>query len=44
MEKFIDCLLNLLDRPSRMEKRMEKRWLIRLEKIQNEMKNASKRK
>ena len=38
MEKFIDCLINLFDPPSPMEKRMERRWQSRLRKIQNEMK------
>jgi len=38
MEKFVECLLNLFDPPSPMEKRMERRWQIRLRKIQNEMK------
>jgi len=39
MVKFIECLINLLDPPSLVEKRMERRWQIRLRKIQNEMKN-----
>ena len=39
MAKFIECLINLLDPPSLVEKRMERRWQIRLRKIQNEMKN-----
>ena len=38
MEKFVECLLNIFDPPSPMEKRMERRWQIRLRKIQNEMK------
>jgi hypothetical protein len=37
MEKFIDCLLNLFDPPTPMEKRMERRWQIRLKKIQKQM-------
>jgi hypothetical protein len=39
MGKFIECLINLLDPPSLVEKRMERRWQIRLRKIQNEMTN-----
>jgi len=39
MIKFIEYILNLLDPPSQMEKRMERRWQCRLRKIQNEMKN-----
>lgn len=38
MEKFVERLLNLFDPPSPMEKRMERRWLIKLNKIQNQMK------
>jgi len=38
MEKFINCLINLLDPPSPIEKRMERRWQIRLKKIQKQMK------
>lgn len=38
MEKFIDCLINLLDPPTPMERRMERRWQIRLKKIQNKTK------
>ena len=41
MEKFIDCIMNLFDPPSPMEKRMEKRWQIRLEKIQKQMQNET---
>jgi hypothetical protein len=37
MEKFIDCLLNIFDPPTLMEKRMERRWQIRLKKIQKQM-------
>ena len=44
MEKFIDCLLNILSPMSREEKRRERQWQIRLTKIQNEMINANKRK
>jgi hypothetical protein len=38
MGKFIECLINLFDPMSPMEKRMERRWQIKLRKIQNEMK------
>ena len=38
MEKFVECIINLLDPPSPMEKRMESRWQIRLRKIQNQIK------
>ena len=41
MEKFIDCIINLFDPPSPMEKRMEKRWQIRLQKIQKQMQNET---
>jgi hypothetical protein len=44
MGKLVECLINLLDPPSLIEKRMERRWQIRLRKIQNQMKDASKRK
>ena len=44
MEKLVECLINLLDPPSQIEKRMERRWQIRLRKIQNQMKYANKRK
>jgi hypothetical protein len=44
MGKLVDCLLNLLDPPSPTERRMERRWQIRLRKIQNQMKDANKRK
>ena len=42
MGKLVDCLLNLLDPPSLIERRMERRWQIRLRKIQNQMKDANK--
>ena len=41
MEKFIDCIMNLFDPPSRMEKRMERRWQIRLQKIQKQIQNET---
>jgi hypothetical protein len=41
MEKFVECLLNIFDPPSPMEKRMERRWQIRLRKIQNEIKEKN---
>jgi hypothetical protein len=41
MERFIDCIINLLDPPTLMEKRMERRWQIRLEKIQKQMQNET---
>ena len=41
MEKFIDCIMNLFDPPSPMEKRMERRWQIRLQKIQKQMQNET---
>jgi hypothetical protein len=39
MAKLIEYLINLLDPPSLIEKRMERRWQIRLRKIQSEMTN-----
>jgi hypothetical protein len=41
MERFIDCIINLFDPPTLMEKRMERRWQIRLEKIQKQMQNET---
>lgn len=40
MAKFVECLINLLDPPSLVEKRMERRWQIRLRKIQEKMKKS----
>jgi len=37
MSKFVDFILNLLDPPTQIEKRLERRWQCRLKKIQNEM-------
>ena len=42
MEKLVECILNFFDPPSQMEKRMERRWQIRLRKIENEMLNKIK--
>jgi len=42
MEKLVECILNFLDPLSQTEKRMERRWKIRLRKIQNEMLNKIK--
>jgi|APGre2960657373_1045057.scaffolds.fasta_scaffold827532_1 hypothetical protein len=41
MEKFIDCIMNLFDPLSPLEKDLEKRWQIRLEKIQKQMQNET---
>ena len=41
MEKFIDCIMNLFDPPSPLEKDLEKRWQIRLQKIQKQMQNET---
>lgn len=41
MGKLVDCILNLLDPPSPIERRMERRWQIRLRKIQNKMRDAN---
>lgn len=40
MEKVVDFVINLLDPPSLIELRMERRWKSRLVKIQNKMKNG----
>ena len=38
MSKFIDFIINWFDPLSIEEKRMERRWQIKLRKIQSEMK------
>jgi hypothetical protein len=37
MNKLVTMFLNLIDPPSRMEQRMERRWMCRLKKIQQEL-------
>lgn len=44
IDKLIERLINLFDPLSPMERRMERRWQIRLRKIQNQMLDANKRK
>jgi hypothetical protein len=39
ISKFIDFILNLLDPPSQMEKRLERRWQCKLRKLEKQMRS-----